>query len=226
MWQKLRLRSLAAIVVMAIAPSLRTGSARADDAVLANGTRLHIERHELQGSVIRLFIPGGYVDVTPADVLRYEQEEPPPPPAQEVAKASDLPALLSTAGWRHGLDPALLKSMIAEESNFNSRAVSPKGARGLMQLMPQTGQLLGVKDTFNAAENIQGGAQYIRSLLERYSGDLAKALAAYNAGPATVDRYGGIPPYAETQDYVRRVITRFNREKTKQKTAAGNQQFE
>lgn len=194
------------------------GPARADYALLTNGLRLHVERQEQQGSVVRLFIPGGYVDVASSEVQGYEKEEAAPSPelpAKAAEAAAPLKSILQGAGRRQGLDPDLLKSMIAEESNFNARAVSSKGARGLMQLMPGTGQLLGVRDFFSADENVQGGALYIRALLERYAGDLAKALAAYNAGPAAVDRYRGIPPFTETQNYVRRVITRFNREKMK-----------
>ena len=196
--------------------------ARADYAVLANGFRLKVERQEILGSQVRLFIPGGgFVDVGVSEVRSYEKEQPSGeeevtshvPPAPAAPQDRDP---VKSAGFQQGLDPVLLKSMIAEESNFNPRAVSPKGAVGLMQLMPTTAASLGVKNLFSAFENVQAGALYVRTLLERYQGDLAKALAAYNAGPATVDRYQGIPPYAETQNYVRRVIQRFNDEKTKQ----------
>lgn len=212
------MRSVSFRLLLLVLPSFLALPARADFALLTNGMRLRVERQEQQGNVVRLFVPGGYLDVAPSDLQGWEKEEPKPPavePAKPATASADLPSLLSSAGWRQGLDPALLRSMIAEESNFRVDAVSRKGARGLMQIMPQTGELLGVKDLFSPGENIHGGAQYIRSLLERYNGDLAKALAAYNAGPAAVDRYHGIPPYAETQNYVRRVITRFNREKSK-----------
>ncbi len=217
----MKLRILGRVLFAAAASLCVAGviPARADYAILANGFRLRIEKQELrqeqQGPVVRLFIPGGHVDVAPSEIQEYEKEEAPLPPTPAAAKPADLPAVLSSAGRRQGLAPALLQSMIAEESNFNLRAVSSKGARGLMQLMPQTGELVGVKDFFSADQNVQGGAQYIRTLLDRYEGDLAKALAAYNAGPTAVDRFRGIPPFAETQNYVRRVITRFNREKTK-----------
>ncbi|MBI2817053.1 MAG: lytic transglycosylase domain-containing protein [Acidobacteria bacterium] len=199
---------------------LAAASARADLALLTNGMRLRVERQEQQGDSLRLYVAGGYVDVAPSDIQAWEKDEAKPPapkPANPIAASDDLPSLLSSAGSRQGLDPALLRSMIAEESNFHVDAVSRKGARGLMQLMPKTGELLGVKDLFSPGENIHGGAHYVRWLLERYKGDLVKALAAYNAGPAAVDRYRGIPPFAETQNYVRRVIARFNREKTKTK---------
>lgn len=213
-----RSKALLGAALLAVAIT-HPAPARADYALLGNGFRLRFERAEDQGSTIRLFLAGGgYVDLARSTIQGYEKEEPLPFTAPEPAANSNqppsLPSLLADAGRRHGLDPALLKSMIATESSFNPRAVSPKGARGLMQLMPGTADLLGVKDLFSAVDNVQGGALYIRSLLERYQGDLAKALAAYNAGPAKVDRYRGIPPYAETEDYVRRVITLFNREKT------------
>jgi len=189
-------------------------SARADYASLANGFQLHVERREDHSSVVRLFLAGGgYVDLAPSQLVGYEKEDAPQPLPE--TKPAGVPNILIMAGIRHGLDPLLLKSIIAEESNFNSRAVSHKGAAGLMQLMPETAEWLGVKDFFSAAENVEGGALYLQTLLERYRGDLVKALAAYNAGPAKVDRYQGIPPYAETQNYVRRVIERFNLEKTK-----------
>ena len=202
------------VLFLTIASLLALGAipARADVAVLGNGFRLHVERQEAQGSRVRLFIAGGgTVEVEASQVESYEKEDAPEPPPVAAMESEDP---VTTAGYRHGLDPVLLQSIIAEESNFNPRAVSPKGARGLMQLMPGTAEWLGVKDFFSAAENVEGGALYLRTLLGRYRGDLAKALAAYNAGPAKVDRYGGIPPYAETQNYVRRVIERFNRLKT------------
>jgi soluble lytic murein transglycosylase len=103
------------------------------------------------------------------------------------------------------LSPALLKAVIAAESNFRAEAVSRAGAQGLMQLMPATAESLGVGDPFLPEENVEGGARYLRRLLDRY-GDLTRALAAYNAGPEAVDRYGGIPPYRETEAYVDRVL--------------------
>ena len=102
--------------------------------------------------------------------------------------------------------PALVKAVIAAESNFDPEAVSRKGAQGLMQLMPVTGSGLGLEDPFQPGDNVRAGTRYLRSMLDRY-GDVERAVAAYNAGPAAVDRYGGVPPYPETQAYVRRVLT-------------------
>ncbi|UCF41747.1 MAG: lytic transglycosylase domain-containing protein [Gemmatimonadota bacterium] len=104
------------------------------------------------------------------------------------------------------LPPALVKAVIAAESRFDSEAVSRAGAQGLMQLMPETARELGVEDPFRPEENVRGGTRYLREMLDRY-GDMAHALAAYNAGPTAVDQYRGVPPYRETRDYVRRVLT-------------------
>ena len=110
------------------------------------------------------------------------------------------------AAERHGLPPGLVESVIRVESAFNPRAVSPKGAQGLMQLMPQTASSLGVRDSFDPRQNIEGGVRHLRYLVDRYPGNLPFALAAYNAGEGAVSAYRGIPPYAETQQYVRRVL--------------------
>jgi soluble lytic murein transglycosylase-like protein len=114
--------------------------------------------------------------------------------------------LIGLTAREHRVQPALVKAVIAAESNFDPGAVSRKGARGLMQLMPETAEELGVDDSFEPSANVRGGTRYLRSMLDRY-GDLSRAIAAYNAGPTAVDRYGGIPPYRETQDYVNRVLT-------------------
>ena len=107
---------------------------------------------------------------------------------------------------RHGVDAALVESVIRAESAFNPTAVSRTGARGLMQLMPKTAVMLGVRDSFNPRENIDGGVRHLRYLLDRYPGNVALAVAAYNAGEGAVDSYRGIPPYGETQQYVQRVL--------------------
>jgi hypothetical protein len=107
---------------------------------------------------------------------------------------------------RHGVDPTLVESLIRAESAFNPTAVSRNGARGLMQLMPKTALALGVRDSFNPRQNIEGGVRHLRYLLDRYPGNVALAVAAYNAGETAVDAHRGIPPYAETQQYVQRVL--------------------
>jgi soluble lytic murein transglycosylase len=123
-------------------------------------------------------------------------------------KSYDL--MIVEAARAHGVPPALVKAVIASESSFNPRAVSAKGAQGLMQLMPATARSLGVEKPLHVEQNLDGGVRYLRSLMDRY-GDWSRALAAYNAGPRAVDRYGGIPPYAETREYVDRVLTYYRR---------------
>ncbi len=118
--------------------------------------------------------------------------------------------LITKSAQKHGMDPALIKAVIKAESNFNHKAVSPKGAQGLMQLMPTTASSLQVDDSFHPEKNIDGGVRYLRYLIRLFNGDLRLALAAYNAGEKAVMRYGGIPPYRETQDYVQRVLSYLN----------------
>jgi hypothetical protein len=119
--------------------------------------------------------------------------------------ATPYAAEIDAAAQRHGLDPALLRGLIRQESGFNADAKSPAGAMGLTQLMPATAAGLGVTNPSDPAQSIEGGAKYLKQQLDRFGGDVAKALAAYNAGPGAVQRYNGVPPYAETQQYVQKV---------------------
>ena len=132
----------------------------------------------------------------------------------------DLNQVVAAASGTYRLDPDLVNSVIRAESGFNVRAVSPKGAQGLMQLMPQTASALGVRNAFDPQANVEGGTRYLRELLERYDFDLIKALAAYNAGPERVEQYGGVPPYYETKAYVARIVRDFNKKKLAAKAAA------
>jgi soluble lytic murein transglycosylase-like protein len=201
------------------APLFASGT---DLAVLRNGFSIRHERREVVGPVTRLYLGAdrdGYVDVPTIEIDRFEKDlslaagETPhnPPKMNEVINA---------VSSRHHLDPDLINSVIYAESGFNPRAVSPKGAQGLMQLMPQTASRLGVANSFDPGDNLEGGTRYLRELLERYNFDLIKALAAYNAGPQRVEQYHGVPPYYETQAYVARIIRDFNRKKVAERKSA------
>lgn len=122
-------------------------------------------------------------------------------------------SIINTTSKKYNIAPSLLKAVIEVESNWNSKAVSKKGAQGLMQLMPSTSKNLEVRNPFNPEENIEGGAKYLKSLLDKYSGDLSLALAAYNAGPNRIDKFGGIPPIPETQKYVKKVLGLYHGDK-------------
>jgi len=136
---------------------------------------------------------------------------------------TNLTDVVNEASGRYRLDPDLVNSVIKAESGFNVRAVSPKGAQGLMQLMPGTASELGVPNVFDPQANVEGGTKYLRELLERYDFDLVKALAAYNAGPERVEQFGGVPPFYETRAYVARVVRDFNKKKVAQKAAGSGQ---
>jgi soluble lytic murein transglycosylase-like protein len=129
------------------------------------------------------------------------------PATAAATGANPFSADISAAAARNGVDPALLTGLIKAESNFDPNATSPAGAQGLAQLMPGTAAGLGVTNPLDPAQAIEGGAKYLRQQLDRFGGDASKALAAYNAGPGAVERFGGVPPYEETQSYVRRVLS-------------------
>jgi soluble lytic murein transglycosylase-like protein len=129
-----------------------------------------------------------------------------PQPSASVSRSGDYDEVIRSASDRHSIDADLVRAVIKAESDFNSNARSRKGAMGLMQLMPDTARLHNVLNAFDPADNIEGGVRHLRMLLERYQGDLRLSLAAYNAGSGAVERHGGIPPFVETREYVRRVL--------------------
>jgi soluble lytic murein transglycosylase-like protein len=215
--------------------ALMSLSAAADErAILRNGSTIRHARHETRDDVTRLYMAGevdNYIDIPTEEIVGYEEVHLPPEPVTATAVrepmtgslsgsgAVDVAAAVKAASSRNNLNPDLINSMIRVESGFNPHAVSPKGAQGLMQLMPQTAARMGVADPFNPVENIEGGTRYIRELLDRYHLDLVKALAAYNAGPERVEQYHGVPPYPETIAYVSRVIRNFNGKQSAQNSA-------
>ena len=195
-----------------------------------------------------------FIDVPTKEIDHFEKDTSPPPvpaasPAPIPAATASVPNLRPTATPKsrntptpplssqqlnevinnssdlHHLDPDLVNSVIHAESGFNQHARSPKGAQGLMQLMPGTASALGVENAYDAQANVEGGTKYLRELLEKYNFDLIKALAAYNAGPQRVEKYHGVPPYYETQAYIARIIKDFNRKKLAERKAAAAQKL-
>jgi soluble lytic murein transglycosylase-like protein len=144
------------------------------------------------------------------DGIAYAQAAPGAP--APVAPA-EIDRLVSANAATWNVDPALIKAIIANESGFNANATSGAGAQGLMQLMPGTAAGLGVSDAYDPVQNVWGGTRYIRGLLDRFSGNLPLAVAAYNAGPGAVEKYNGVPPYAETQNYVQNVLASYEKYK-------------
>jgi hypothetical protein len=197
--------------------------ARAGERVsLSNGFEMHCDHHAQAGSQVRLYLSPGensYIEMRPEEIvsIEYVPDPPPAPASPQQAKVdaklspADLREMLDEAGQAHNLDVDLLASLVKAESGGNVHAVSRAGARGLMQLMPKTATDMGVDDSFKPDQNVRGGSIYLDALLTKYHDNLALALAAYNAGPAAVDKYHGIPPYHETRVYVARVIHEFNR---------------
>jgi len=216
----------AVIALLAALPCLAD-----DSAVLRNGFSIRHERRQVIGIVTRLYLSAdnsSFVDIPTAEIDHFEaaptetvtapagKDDPAShlhlqPSERNIERALDLNEVVNTASGTYHLDPDLVNSVIRAESGFNVRAVSPKGAQGLMQLMPQTASQLGVHNAFNPQANVEGGTRYLRELLERYDFDLIKALAAYNAGPQRVEQYGGVPPYYETKAYVARIVRDYNK---------------
>lgn len=216
-------RTLIAAATLAAAASTSWGLERV---TLSNGFELNCVRREaISPTRARLYTSeANYIEVDSATIREVATiEEPPAPqPATPLATATTqkpLTEIFATAGAKHRVDVDLLAAVVRAESAGNNRAVSHAGARGLMQLMPGTATELGVKDSFAPDQNVDGGSAYLDQLLTRYHDNMQLALAAYNAGPAAVDRYHGVPPYRETRAYVARVVREFNRRKLAQVSA-------
>jgi hypothetical protein len=187
---------------------------RAEYFVLRSGQRLHVNGYQLAGDKYHLQIDGGSVELPADDLLAIEPEEVfGSTPRVEAAKAP-YHEFIEAAAAHYLVDADLIASVIAVESNFDPKAISRRNARGLMQLLPATAARLGVRNVFDPAENIDGGTHYLRDLLQLYRNDLAMTLAAYNAGPQRVQRYGRVPPFAETQSYVLRVRSAYAKRKS------------
>ncbi len=218
------------IVTVAALASLALPARAVERVTLRNGFAMTCDHYAEVHGHMRLYLSAGednYIDISPQDIAEVQPVPDPPAPRAPVTAAptaaaappasnaklnpADLNEILARAGREHNLDVDLLASVVKAESGGNARAVSPAGAQGLMQLMPGTAAELGVKNTFMPDQNVLGGSAYLDEMLTRYRDNLALALAAYNAGPEAVDRYHGIPPYAETRTYVARVIHEFNR---------------
>jgi len=218
---------LGAILTMVAAAAVAAPAARADYAVLRSGVRLHITGYQVSGDRMRLTVTGGSVEVAASDIASIEPEENftpnAPAPPEDTSFFGPYGKLIHDAAAKHGVDENLIKGVIAAESNFNPRAISRKQAQGLMQLLPQTAARYAVANIFDPAQNIDAGTHYLKDLLEQYRGNLPLALAAYNAGPEMVGRYGGIPPFRETQSYVRRITTNLAKNKKASARASGTE---
>jgi soluble lytic murein transglycosylase-like protein len=193
-------------------------------AVLSNGFSILHDHRAVLNQVTRLYLSPGsdsYVDIPTGEIIRFDKDNTPAQRAITPASPAilDVNAAVSAASNRHQIDSDFINSVIHAESSFNPHAVSPKGAQGLMQLMPGTASKLGVDNPFDPAANVDGGTRYLRELLDYYHGDMAKTLAAYNAGPHRVAQYHGVPPYRETHAYVARIIREFNRKKLAEQKA-------
>ena len=232
--------------VLTCAAALGPHARAIEHVTLRNGFEVDCVRRVEAGDRVRLYLPAvpapagtkaltgvaeaNYMEVAADAVVRVETI--PDPPALAASRAltvkgsgtlsgTEMHEMLARAGYAHHIDEDLLASVVRAESAGQVRAVSRTGAQGLMQLMPGTATELGVADAFAPEQNIRGGTAYLDALLTRYHDNVALALAAYNAGPGAVERWHGVPPYAETRAYVARVIREFNRRKMLSPQRAG-----
>jgi soluble lytic murein transglycosylase-like protein len=221
---------MAAAALLALLPAATAHAA--ERLTLTNGFDVVCDHHALVDGRVRVYpkatvpdyfelgpdairtvemIPDAPAEPAAERASQIEIQKPVAMPADTRLTSADLRQLLAKAGLEHNVDVDLLASVVKAESGGNARAISHAGAQGLMQLMPGTAHQLGVTDSFSPNENLRGGTAYLDSLLTRYHDNIVLALAAYNAGPESVDRYHGGPPYRETRAYVARVIHEFNR---------------
>ena len=203
------------VILFVLVLAAFAAGARADYFVLRSGARLNVTAYQLVGERYRIQINGGSAEIAAADVIAIEPEEIFIPAPRMPLMQAPYGDMIQSAAKKYSVDADLVFSVIAAESNFNPRAISRRGARGLMQLLPATGTRFGVKDIFDPAQNIDAGTQYLRDLMARYQGDLVLTLAAYNAGPGAVQHYGRVPPYNETISYVRAIRKTYAQRKSK-----------
>lgn len=194
-------------------------------AVLSTGFRIHADRHEIEGAIVRLYANGGMTEIPAAQIAGFEADgESPRPPATTPASATIAPSvkeLVTAAALRNGLPPEFVHSVVSAESAYRTNAVSRKGAVGLMQLMPATASEYGANPA-DPRQNVEAGTRYLRDLLLKYQNSdhqVSRALAAYNAGPGAVDRHHGVPPYRETLAYVGRVLRKYEKQTASAKPA-------
>jgi soluble lytic murein transglycosylase-like protein len=205
--------------LLLIGVGLLPGRAHAEIAVLTNGVTMKVSSYRFDERTVTLFFKGGGDATVPSSLIQgivpdevvdeIVEEVEKAVAADPTASGDGIRALAVAAAQRHGLDPELVLAVVSVESAFRPDAVSPKGAQGLMQLMPGTARELGVKDPLDPAANLDGGTRYLNALIRQYKGDLKRALAAYNAGAGAVKRHGGVPPYRETREYVQKVLERY-----------------
>ncbi len=240
-------KSLGMVVLLGVGAMQASAT---DVATLRNGFTIRHESRAPLGETTRLFLTAdgsSFVDVPTAEIVQIEPDLNAPAAPEKSADAlatapattnpgiparvsptpassrpADIAEAVNSASGRYRIDPDLVNSVIRAESGFKVHAISPKGAQGLMQLMPGTASNLGVSNAFDPNANVDGGTRYLRELLERYNFDLVKALAAYNAGPHRVEQYGGVPPYLETRKYVASIVRDFNRKKIAQQRASNS----
>ena len=235
------MRSFKLLATLLLVTGSQLSALGAEIAVLRNDHRISFNHKEEVGTITRLYMEqdsSSYLDIQTDTIASFEKDETPAPepvsaqaPAPVAATTTqpaapakvDLDQLVRDASSKRQIDPDFINSVIKAESNFHPRAVSPKGAQGLMQLMPGTAARLGVSDPFDPKANVEAGTAYLSELLTLYNNDPIKALAAYNAGAHRVEQYHGVPPYRETRAYITRIVKDFNAKKLAQMKAAKTQ---